>query len=283
MPQVVPAEARRSPPVSSPRRPGRGASTCSTLRPARLSANSRRPWIVRNTALAFPLLYVALTCSSTFGSSGQISESPTEVVRATLTKVFHILEDEKLKDPSKLIPRRRMLEEVIAAHFDYTEMSKRTLGAHWAPLTASEQAEFVELFKSFLSDRYAEKIEGYSGEKVAYLSERIEGNYAEVRTELRSSKVEIPMDYRLHMKGGTWHAYDIIADGISLVKNYRSQFDKIIRSDSYQELVRRLRERTVGEDKKKKASLPAMPHSPAAWDPPLHMLRFARCPTRGTA
>jgi phospholipid transport system substrate-binding protein len=130
-------------------------------------------------------------------------------------------------------------------------MSKRVLAAHWAPLTDGERAEFVELFKNFLSDRYADKVEGYSGQQVFYLSERIEGNYAEVRTELRSSKVEIPMDYRLHMKDGTWHAYDIIADGISLVKNYRSQFDKIIRSDSYQELVRRLRERTVGEDKKK--------------------------------
>ena len=145
-----------------------------------------------------------------------------------------------------------MLEEVIAAHFDYTEMSKRALAAHWAPLTAGERAEFVELFKNFLSDRYAEKVEGYSGQQVFYLSERIEGNYAEVRTELRSSKVEIPMDYRLHMKDGTWHAYDIIADGVSLVKNYRSQFDKIIRYVSYQEFVRRLRERTVGEDKKGK-------------------------------
>jgi phospholipid transport system substrate-binding protein len=134
-------------------------------------------------------------------------------------------------------------------------MSKRALAAHWVSLTAGEQTEFVELFKSFLSDRYAEKIEGYSDEQVSYLSERIEGNYAEVRTKLRSSKVEIPMDYRLHVKEGTWHAYDLVVDGVSLVKNYRSQFEKIIRADSYRELVRRLRERTVGEDKKKKASL----------------------------
>ncbi len=141
-----------------------------------------------------------------------------------------------------------MLEEVIASHFDYAEMSKRALAGHWNPLTTGEQTEFVELFKSFLSDRYAETIEGYSGQHILYLSERIEGIYAEVRTKLRSSKVEIPMDYRLHMRDGTWHAYDLIVDGVSLVKNYRSQFEKIIRSSSYQELVRRLRERTVGED-----------------------------------
>jgi phospholipid transport system substrate-binding protein len=142
-----------------------------------------------------------------------------------------------------------MLEEVIASRFDYAEMSKRALAAHWIPLTSAERAEFVEVFKSFLSDRYAEKIEGYSGEEVLYLSERAEGTYAEVRTELRSSKVAIPMDYRLFLKQEKWYAYDIIADGVSLVKNYRSQFEKVIRTDSYQELVRRLRERTITEKK----------------------------------
>ncbi len=218
----------------------------------------------RRGAFALALFLAALSVTVAFGTSGQHTESPTEVVRATTSEVFRILEDESLKDPAKRIPRRHMLEEVIASHFDYTEMSKRALAANWTPLTAVERTEFVELFKSFLSDRYAEKIEGYSGEQVHYLSERIEGNYAEVRTELRSSKVEIPMDYRLHVKDGTWHAYDIIADGVSLVKNYRSQFDKIIRSDSYLELVRRLRERTVGEDKKKKAALTERLHGFAA-------------------
>ncbi|WP_455242359.1 MlaC/ttg2D family ABC transporter substrate-binding protein [Petrachloros mirabilis] len=178
-------------------------------------------------------------------------ETPTEVVRATIDEVISILENPDLKDPAKLIPRRRMLEEVIATRFDYAEMSKRALAAHWRPLSEAERKEFVDLFKSFLSDRYAEKIEGYAGEQVSYLSERIEGSYAEVRTELRSSKVEVPMDYRLFLKGGRWHAYDIIVDGVSLVKNYRSQFNSIIREDSYQELLRKLRDRTVTEETKK--------------------------------
>ncbi|MBI5314344.1 MAG: ABC transporter substrate-binding protein [Nitrospirae bacterium] len=215
-----------------------------------------RHWI-KSGALAFSLFLVAHTYSTASGSPDRTLESPTEVVRSTLNDVFRILEDETLKDPAKLIPRRHMLEEVIASRFDYAEMSKRALAAHWIPLTTSERAEFVELFKSFLSDRYAEKIEGYSGQQVFYLSERIEGNYAEVRTELRSSKMGIPMDYRLHVKDGTWHAYDLVVDGVSLVKNYRSQFEKIIYKSSYQELVRRLHERSVGEDKKK-ASLPAV-------------------------
>lgn len=201
-------------------------------------------------AVAGLLVIAALSMSPAIADA----ESPTEVVRATISEVTRILEDPKLKDPARLIPRRRMLEEVIAARFDYAEMSKRALGARWTPLTAAERAEFVDLFKSFLSDRYAEKIEGYSGEQVLYLSERIEGNYAEVRTELRSKKVEIPMDYRLFLKKDGWHAYDIVVDGVSLVKNYRSQFEKIIRTDSYSELVRRLRDRTVTEERNGKRS-----------------------------
>ena len=144
--------------------------------------------VAKSTAYALPLFLIALTYSFAFGSPGQILESSTEAVRSTLTEVFRILEDETLKDPAKLIPRRHMLEEAIASHFDYMEMSKRALAANWVPLTTGERAEFVELFKGFLSDRYAEKIEGYSGQQVCYLSERTEGNYAEVQPSCGRAK-----------------------------------------------------------------------------------------------
>jgi len=194
------------------------------------------------------LLGVGLVIS--VGSLSLAAESPTDVVRTTINEVIRILNDDSLKAPAKLLPRRRMLEQVIAQRFDYAEMSKRALAANWTPLTNEQRDEFVDLFKSFLSDRYASKIEGYSGEQAEYLTERLEGQYAEVRTKLVSSKVQIPMDYRLINKGGRWYAYDIIVDGVSLVKNYRSQFTSIIRSYSYDELVHRLRNRTVGEEKK---------------------------------
>jgi phospholipid transport system substrate-binding protein len=175
------------------------------------------------------------------------AESPTEVVRTTINDVIRILKDKELKAPDKLLPRRRLLENVIGERFDYAEMSKRALAANWTPLTSEQRDEFVDLFKAFLSDRYAAKIEGYSGEQVEYLGERLDGQFAEVRTKLVSKKVEIPMDYRLINKAGRWYAYDIIVDGVSLVKNYRSQFTTIIRSSSYEELVHRLRNRTVDE------------------------------------
>lgn len=211
-----------------------------------------RRWNLWAAACSLLLLLILAAIPHASWASSQPAESPTAVVRATLTEVFRILEDPKLKDPDKLMPRRRLLEQVIGERFDYAEMSKRALAANWTPLTNDQRAEFVELFKAFLSDRYAGKIEGYSGERTEYLSERQEGAYAEVRTRLVSSKTEIPMDYRMINKAGRWYAYDIIADGVSLVKNYRSQFDKIIHSDSYEELVKRLRDRTVGEEKKEK-------------------------------
>ncbi len=120
--------------------------------------------------------------------------------------MIQILEDKDLKKPSNTQERRRKLETVIATRFDYAEMSKRTLAVQWKSLTEQERNEFVELFKGFLSDRYAGKIEGYAGEQVQYLSERIEGEYAEVRTKLVSQKVNVPIDYRLIKKGDAWHA-----------------------------------------------------------------------------
>jgi phospholipid transport system substrate-binding protein len=195
---------------------------------------------------------VLVVCAVAVAAPPDGSESPTDAVRGTVDHVMRILDDPALKAPAKLLPRRRMLEEVIATRFDYAEMSKRALAAYWVPLTPAERTEFVALFKSFLSDSYAERIEGYSGQQIVYLSERIEGSYAEVKTELRSDKTVIPMDYRLLLTEGRWHAYDIVADGVSLVKNYRSQFHKIIRESSYQELVEKLRERTLVEETKKK-------------------------------
>lgn len=172
------------------------------------------------------------------------AESPLDTVRTPLTQILAILDDQKLNTGDK----RRRIEAIVAERFDYREMSKRTLAAQWPRLSDNDRTQFVELFKTFLADRYAGRIEQYAGEKVEYLGERLEGQYAEIRTKLRSSKTEYSMDYRLIKEGGRWQAYDIVADGVSLVRNYRSQFEKILRSDSYAGLVQRLKDRTVKED-----------------------------------
>lgn len=199
-------------------------------------------------------LALALLLHSAVPVSSQVLENPTEAVRETVTKILRILDDPALKKPGKSEQRRRLLEEIAADRFDYAEMSKRVLGSYWKPLTEAQRKEFVEAYKSFLSDKYAGRIEDYTGRKqeAGYLSERTEGSYAEVRTELRSDKLTLPMDYRLLFHDNRWQAYDIIIDGVSLVSNYRSQFQKIIRESSHEELVKRLRERTAIDDSKPK-------------------------------
>ncbi|HMS85994.1 MAG TPA: ABC transporter substrate-binding protein [Nitrospira sp.] len=193
-------------------------------------------------------LFLLVSIAGAVSLSG--TETPLEAVRETVTKILRILDDPALKDPNKREQRRRLLEEIAASRFDYAEMSKRVLGSYWKPLTEVQKNEFVEVYKSFLSDKYAGRIEDYTGRKqeVSYLTERIDGLYAEVRTEFRSEKTTIPMDYRLSLKDGRWSAYDIIIDSVSLVSNYRSQFQKIIRESSYEELVKKLRARTAVDE-----------------------------------
>jgi len=178
------------------------------------------------------------------GALAGVTISPTGAVKATIDEVIRILDDKALQQPDRLMERRKLLEKVIGSRFDYREMAKRSLPAQWRTLTEDQRREFVELFQSFLSASYADKIEGYSGEQIEYLKERLEGDYAEVRTQLVSEKTEIPIDYRLLSRSEDWFVYDVVADGVSLVRNYRAQFDKIIRESGYDDLVEQLRKKS---------------------------------------
>ena len=171
-------------------------------------------------------------------------EPPTVVVRGTIDEVIRLVTDEGLKKPDQATHRRELLEETIGHHFDFAEMAKRSLAAHWKHRSEPEHQEFATLFQTLLSKTYARKIENYSGEKVQYLKERLKDSFAEVQTTIVSSKTEIFLDYRLILKDGNWRVYDVVVDGVSLVKNYRVQFDRIIRDSSYEELVKTLREKS---------------------------------------
>ena len=180
------------------------------------------------------------------GYRGQVwgKETPSAIVKSTIDEVIRLVTDEKLKAPDQVSSRRKLLEETIGQHFDFEEMAKRSLATHWKSRKVDEHPEFVFLLQSLLSNAYAEKIENYSGEKVNYLKERLKDGYAEVQTTIVSPKTEISLDYRLILKDGTWVVYDVVVDGVSLVKNYRVQFDRIIHESSYEGLVKRLREKS---------------------------------------
>lgn len=168
----------------------------------------------------------------------------TESVRTTIDEVLRVLGDKDLKQPSRADERRKLLEKIIGGRFDYQEMSRRSLGAPWNQLTDKDKQEFVGLFRTLLTNTYADRVENYSGEGVQYLNERTEKDYAEVRTKILSGKTEIPMDYRLMNKNSDWRVYDVVVDGVSLVNNYRGQFSKILRTSSYPELVDQLRKKS---------------------------------------
>lgn len=169
---------------------------------------------------------------------------PTDSMKVTIDEVLRIVREKELKQPEKAEERRHLLENVVAARFDYSEMSRRALGAPWNQLTDQQKQEFVDLFRTLLTNSYADKIETYSGEGVQYLHERTEKEYAEVRTKVLSGKTEIPLDYRMIHRADDWRVYDVVVDGVSLVNNYRGQFTKILRASSYSDLVDQLRKKT---------------------------------------
>src|SRR5262245_31124652 len=168
----------------------------------------------------------------------------TDAMKSTIDEVLKIVRDKDLKQPGRVEERRRLLEEVVGGRFDYPEMSRRSLRYPWNTLTDKDKEEFVGLFRTLLTNTYADKIENYSGEGVQYINERTEKDYAEVRTKVLTGKVEIPLDYRLLNKGNDWRVYDVVVDGVSLVNNYRGQFSKILRSSTYADLVDQLRKKS---------------------------------------
>ena len=173
-----------------------------------------------------------------------VAGGATEAMKSTIDEVLAIIRDKDLKQPGKAEERRQRLEQVVGDRFDYEEMSKRSLGAPWSTLSDKDKQEFVQLFKTLLTNSYADKIESYSGEGVQFINERMEKDYAEVRTKVLTGKVEIPLDYRMLNKGTDWRVYDVVVDGVSLVNNYRGQFSKILRSSTYTDLVDQLRKKS---------------------------------------
>lgn len=171
-------------------------------------------------------------------------ESPTEAVKEMVDEVIAILKNEELKGPSRTQERRSLLEIAVGRRLDYEEMARRTLALHWRIRTPAERKEFVELFHAFLSKTYAERLEKYSEEEVRYGKVRTKDSYAEVQTEVASARRELSLDYRLLIKADRWWIYDIVVNGVSLVRNYRDQFDRIINRSSYAELVAKLRDRS---------------------------------------
>lgn len=176
------------------------------------------------------------------------AEDPMELMKKTSDRILKILKDPELKAKSKEPEKRRLLRQIADERFDWEEMSKRSLGIHWGERTPEERKEFVSLFADLLERSYMGKIEGYKNEKILFEKEKIDGDYAVVETTIVTERdVEIPINYRLRTKDSNWLIYDVSIEGVSLVNNYRTQFNNIILSSSYQELVKRMKTKQVQE------------------------------------
>jgi phospholipid transport system substrate-binding protein len=170
---------------------------------------------------------------------------PTDVVRSAAEQAIQVMKDPKLKSPDRKEERIARLKEIINPIFDYQEMARRCMGRHWRQRTPAEQEEFYNLFRDFLERVYSSKVDFYDGERVTFGRETIDGDFAEVEsTVVNATGIESPVTYRLRRTGGMWKVYDAIIENISIVNNYRSQFDRVISRSSYDELKRLLLEKS---------------------------------------
>jgi phospholipid transport system substrate-binding protein len=173
--------------------------------------------------------------------------SPGEQVQVTANRVLEILNDPKLKGEANLKGRRQQLRETILPRFDFAEMSKRALGKHWARYP-DQQKEFVTAFAQLLEDTYVVQVEGAAGDKMVVVNERTQGDVAEVNTKIISPKgEEMLVAYRLHKDGPEWKVYDVIVENVSLVNNYRSQFNRILANNSMDELIKRIKDKQLAQ------------------------------------
>jgi phospholipid transport system substrate-binding protein len=167
---------------------------------------------------------------------------PTDQLKQRVDQVIKVVDDPALK--GKSAERRAAIRKIAEDIFDYPDAARRALGPHWNARTPQERDEFVQLFADLLDRAYISKIDLYQGEKVRYGAETLDGNQATVKTRITTRQgSDIPIDYRMHMKDGRWLVYDVIIEGVSLVSNYRNQFNKVVQTESYQALVDRLKSR----------------------------------------
>lgn len=190
------------------------------------------------------LLIVLSIAAVTLAASQARAGLPTDQIKATVDKALVVLKDPRLKPPAKQTERREQLKQVLFSRFNFAEMAKRSLGPNWSRRTPQEQEEFVRLFTEVLERAYAEIIETYLDEKIVYLNEKVDAGYADVNSKIVTARgEEYSINYRAQLVGNEWKVYDVVAENISLVNNYRSQFNRVIAKSSYEELVRRLKDK----------------------------------------
>lgn len=191
---------------------------------------------------------IVIACLLGTQSAVSATPDPTEQFRPFIDKVTKTLADPGLKTLPKQEKSRRVIS-VVREHFDFREMSKRVIGQQWRSLSSDEQAEFESLFTQLLQYAYVGKIDDYTGQQVQFTQQRIKGERAEVQTLLVDKDKSIPVAYIMLLKGDQWMAYDVVVEGVSLIRNYMEQFNEILRKDGYPGLVAQIKQKIVELEK----------------------------------
>jgi phospholipid transport system substrate-binding protein len=209
------------------------------------------------------VLAVAVACGvAVWCSADAAAGPPTDQLKGAVDRVLKVVEDPSLKGESRAAERRVAVRGIAQEIFDFQEMARRSLGRHWQTLSAKQREEFTALFRDLLERSYVSRIEHYGGERISYVNERIDGDTATVVTRIiTKSGTEVPVDYRVLREGDKWLVYDVNIEGVSLVSNYRTQFNKIMQTSGYDDLIQRLKAKQddlgAGDASKVKKSAPA--------------------------
>jgi phospholipid transport system substrate-binding protein len=185
---------------------------------------------------------LALALSTLLAPAAGLAGEPTEQLRTQLERVLKTVQDPELKKAGR-VAQRRAVRKVADQIFDYGDTARRALARHWGQRSTTEREEFIALFADLFEHAYISKIELFESERVSYLGESIDGGDATVRTRfLTKQGSELNVDYRMQRSPtGRWVVYDVLIEGVSLIDNYRTQFNSVIQRSSYQELVRKLK------------------------------------------
>ena len=183
-------------------------------------------------------------------SSGSADNSPLALIQSGTDHALQIIRSAHSGNAPSLSERRAEILQIIDKYFDFGEMAKRALGRPWKEQSPQKQQEFVDLFKQLLFNNYAGRVETYTGtnEQLVYDEQKIDGEYALVKTRvLNYRNANIQLDYRLKLINGEWKVYDVVAEGVSLVDNYRGQFNSILASKSFDAFLGQLKEKVADQ------------------------------------
>jgi phospholipid transport system substrate-binding protein len=194
---------------------------------------------IKNKKIYFILL-AGLLCFIPLAVSATQIPDPTEQMKPFVNKIMNMLKNADFKKDPKCIICQRLID-VSRERFDFNEMSKRVLGKTWRKIGKDERAEFVDLFTHLLQFAYIGKLEDYTGQGVIFKQQRIRGKRAEVKTIIADAQKSVSVSYIMLLEGDQWMVYDVVIEGVSLVRNYMEQFRQIIRKEKYNGLVKQVK------------------------------------------